>query len=98
MCSGRLTCGNSTMSGSGKSGIRLGIDDTPRARARPGTSVVVRLASALAARVAAMAAPAGGGGGGVLDREAAAHQAFLGVDLGGLEVAQARRVRDDLHA
>src|SRR5437667_11998309 len=98
MCSGRLTCGNSTMSGSGKSGIRLGTSDTPRARVRARTSVVVRLASALAARVEGMAAPAGGGGVGVLDREAAAHQVFLVVDLGALEVAQAHGVHDDLDA
>src|SRR6185436_6916300 len=101
MWSGRLTCGNRTTSGSGNSGMRLGSGATRRARAMARGSVRVRSASgfaALGARVERVAAAAGGGGVGVLDGEAAAHQVFLVVDLGALEVAQAHGVHDALDA
>src|SRR5262249_19387324 len=58
----------------------------------------VAVASALSAGVERMPAPAGGRGIGVLDGEAAAHEVFLVVDLGALEVAEAHGVDDDLHA
>src|SRR6185369_8979720 len=96
MWRGTLTRGNSATSGSGNSGMTRGTSGTRRGRAGPGVPVVVRSASALAAGVERVAAAAGGGGVGVLDREAAAHQVFLVVDLGALEVAQAHGIHDDL--
>src|SRR5712691_599927 len=55
-------------------------------------------ARAFAAGVERMAAAAGGRRIRVLDREAAAHQVFLVVDLRAFQVAQAHRIDDDLHS
>src|SRR5437867_1164054 len=62
-------------------------------------SVVVSAAfpRPFAAGVERMAAAAGGRRIGVLDREAAAHQVFLVVDLRAFQVTQAHRIDDDLH-
>src|SRR5262245_27735625 len=61
-------------------------------------SVLVAAAAFAAFRLERVAAAAGGLGVRILDREAAAHQVFLVVDLGAVEVAEAHRVDDDLDA
>src|SRR6266511_195581 len=86
------------MFGRGKSGSRSGrvLMSTPCGPSPRLGSVLV--GAAALARREGVAAAAGGGGVRGLDREAAAHQVFLVVDLGPLEVAQAHGVDDDLHA
>src|SRR4029450_11124264 len=74
---------------SGHSGNRSVLVTVPVTGARARTLT-------LAAGLERVAAAAGGGGVRVLDREAAAHQVFLVVDLGAFQVPHAHGIDDDL--
>src|SRR5690349_18925518 len=81
MCSGIGICGNRTTLGSGKRGTSGGSSDTSMR-----SVLMTAAATALAAGLERVAAAAGRGRVRILDREAAAHEVFLVVDLGALEV------------